>query len=57
MLGIGVCNGETMDVSNFVFENIDTAYSIGGVIIVMMIQLKVHLFLQKKKTIFKFLTL
>jgi hypothetical protein len=37
VLGISVCNGEITDVSNFVFENIGTAYSIGGVIIVMMI--------------------
>jgi hypothetical protein len=32
MVGISVCNGEIMDVSNCVFENINTAYSIGGVI-------------------------
>jgi hypothetical protein len=32
MLGINVYNGETMNVSDCVFENIDTAYSIGDVI-------------------------
>jgi hypothetical protein len=46
MLGINVCNGETMDISDCVFENIDTAYGIGGfIIIVMMIHFSASVYM------------